>query len=261
MEFAGAHNKMFKFQNILAIILLAGSAALAITIATSNNKTANPQAEANISVNPKELPPIIDPNDSNEVINPQLSKISQRISEEIIKLNPDGPSLLDGQQRINALEPDKLVQKVLNSELGNINYPDLSPSIEIAALKIVKTSDKIVWENYLKNFRAILTNNFSSLKVNLKNPTAKDFEALVGAYEKTLAQFYSLNAPEILAEVHKEEIRLMTAQQNIFASLANYEQDPLKAFVAGKMIGGIQNQFAVLNKKVTEFISENSLKI
>ncbi len=217
MEFAGALNNMLKFQNILALMLLAGSAVLAIFIVIGDRASTSPTATANLTANLNQLPPIegnflTEPTQS-PIASPEINKLSAKISDEIMRLNPNGPSTADGQQQINAVEPNILAQKVLDSELGNINYPDLSPSIGIAALKIVKTADKTIWGNYLKNFRAILTGNFSNLKINFKTPTAKDFEILVGAYEKTLDQFYSLNAPETLADAHKEEIRLLTIQK------------------------------------------------
>ncbi|TSC89801.1 MAG: hypothetical protein G01um10143_291 [Parcubacteria group bacterium Gr01-1014_3] len=251
---------MFKFQNILAILLLAGSATLAIFIVSEKNGAGTETGIANLSANPQQLPSFIDMNEP-KATSAELNKLSQKITEEIIKLNPEGPSVIGGQQQINALEPDKLAQKVLEAELGNINYPDLSPSIEAAALKIIKTSDKTVWGNYLKNFRSILTGNFSTLGIDFQKPNTEDFQKLVLAYEKTLDQFYSLNVPEVLSGIHQEEIKLLTIQKNIFTSLANYEDDPLKALVAGKMMPDIQNQLASLGQKITQFMSQNGLTI
>ena len=159
---------------MLAILLLIGSATLAIFIVSEEKSVGIEAGSANLTVNQEFFPSLID-EATEQTTSAEINRLSQKISEEIIKLNPEGPSLIDGQQQINALEPDKLVQKVLEAELGNINYPDLNPSIEATALKIVKTADKNSWSNYLKNFRAILTGNFSEVKVDFQKPTPEDF--------------------------------------------------------------------------------------
>ena len=159
------------------------------------------------------------------------------------------------------IDPGKLATKILNNQLNNIDLSEFVPEIKLSELKIVRTNDKRVAENYLKNFQAILKNNFSKFDINFAKPTVEDFLALTKAYEGAISEFYKLVVPESLSEVHQQEIKLLTVQKNIFNNLSNYDKDPLKAFVSAQMAVEIDQQLADLQKTITIFISKNSLNI
>lgn len=188
-------------------------------------------------------------------------EIAKTIAEEIIKKNPSGPTGTDGASGISTLNPEELANKVLAQQIENIDLTDFEPQVNFSAIKISPLSDKSALENYLKNFQTILKNNFSGLAVDFKNPALEDFQKLSASYEKTVAQFYTLIVPQKLAAVHAEQIRLMSIQEAIFANLAQYEIDPMKALVAIQLSKEVDSGLNNLKTQVTAFITQNGLKI
>ena len=242
-------------KKIIALTLIGGSAIFAFLIFQENRPAPiaiQPLAENKSEALPSEL--ISNAKNATE-------EIAKNIAEEIIKQNPEGLLDTDAGKAINAMDPQRLADEVLSKQIAEMDLSDFSPEIKKSDLKIVNTSDSAVAENYLKNFQAILKNNFGRLGVDFSQPTAADFQKLAEAFQKSVAQFYNLVAPQSLASIHSEQIRLMSIQKSIFANLASYEKDPMKALVALQLSKEVDLKLNELKNQIIAYITKNGLKI
>jgi hypothetical protein len=179
-------------------------------------------------------------------------EIAKNIAKEIIRQNPEG---------LTEIKPDQLANEALSKQIQQMDLSDFSPEINWSDLKIINTSDYSIAENYLKNFQAILRNNFNRLSVEFSRPTALDFQKLAEAYRKSVSEFYNLVTPQALAIIHSEQIRLMSVQKAIFENLSDYEKDPIKALVALQLSKEVDEKLNDLKKEIVAYIIKNGLKI
>lgn len=179
--------------------------------------------------------------------------LSEKIGKEIIARNPDGPSLIDNDEWVKALDPEEVINKLLADDIENFNYKDLIPSINLNELKVAGESNSQLTEHYLENFKSILENNFQDLSFNWKNPDYKDFNGLITAYEKAIVEFYQLPVPKNLAPIHQKEIALLKAQKTIFENIKNYQSDPVLALLSIQANGQIDQEFARLKKELLSY--------
>ena len=180
--------------------------------------------------------------------------LSEKIGKEIIARNPEGPALINNDEWVKALDPEEVINKLLADDIENFNYKDLMPSINLNELKIASEPNPQLTKQYLKNFQSILKNNFLDLSFNSKNPDYADFNRLIAAYEKTIAEFYNLATPQELAAVHQKEIALLNAQKTIFENIKNYKNDPVLALLSIQANGQIDQEFTRLKEKINDFI-------
>ena len=249
--------KMKIFKLTIALGLVAGSAVFSFMIFQEHRNPIvdNSLPKTNSTTKTEPL------SGSLDFAKNSTQEVAKIIAEEIIKQNPDGPVTADGIAAINAIAPEELAGKVLNEQMESLDLSSFSPEVNFSAIKITAAIDKTSSENYLKNFRAILNNNFGHLGVDFSSPTVRDFEILARAYKKTVAEFYTLLVPQKLAVIHSEQIRLMLIQTAIFETLAGFEQDPLKALVAIQLSKEVDNRLEELKKQLGSFIADNNLTI
>ncbi|MBI2024512.1 MAG: hypothetical protein HYT03_00255 [Candidatus Harrisonbacteria bacterium] len=236
-------------RKILAVGLVLGSVLLALLIIF--DKSYKIQLESNLSDLKFEDPSSL--TSSFGKTEPAVEELSQKIVEEIIRLNPEGPIQASGISQINALEPKKMVDEVLSKELASIDYQDFVPKIKLDSINIVKGLDKKLAENYLKNLGAILENNFYNKDYDFQNAPIDAFNLLASAYQKSIAQVYSLTVPGPLIEIHIRGITLLEIQKSVFESLANYEKNPFKAVVAIRLLKEVGEGFEELAHNINNF--------
>lgn len=241
--------KIFKLT--VAWGLMIGSAFFSFLI-FNEHRASEPQPSAAITSKTESVP-----TESLRATENSTREIARNIADEIIKQNPDGPTTTG----INTAKPEELAKKILSEQIENINLSDFTPQVNFAAIRTAPLSDKVSLENYLKNFQMILNNNFSNLNLDFKNPEPGDFQKLSDSYKKSVAQFYTLIVPQKLAAVHAEQIRLMSIQKAIFANLAVYEADPMKALVAIQLSKEVDAGLEDLKGQIVAFIVKNGLKI
>lgn len=253
-------------RKAIALTLIVGSLIFAVLIFV-NGKLPNEATLTDSTVSKTEtLPNSLSnvtpqvPSASSGQVNNSTREVVKDIVQEIAKLNTgDLPS--SGENKINVPQPEKLVNKLITEKLSGFDYSVFSPEIESSDLKIIKSPDKNSMENYLKNFNAILVNNFSSKKDVLDDPLPENFKTLATAYGKTINQFYSLNVPENFVSAHTEGIKILTAQKTAFEALANYQNDPFKAMVAVQVIEKSYDQLANLSQMIFSLQKTNHLSI
>ena len=247
---------MTVIKRMFAGLLVLGSAVFAIMIIFQNpSKPSLKNKVFEYESLPTQSP--VSANDYNKT----FQDISKAIATELAKANPQGPTVIDGQEGVATVEPEKVADIILAQGFQSVDLKDFDPDVLLSDLKIIKTGDKLLAENYLKNFRAILEKNFSVSGIDFQNPKAENWRSLAKIYQKAIDQFYSLNVPENLATLHQRQIKLMTIQKNIFESLANYENDPFKAFIAASALKETENQLQALSKNFADVAQKNGLSI
>lgn len=247
---------MSLIKKIFAVALIGGSLVLGFLIISDSRRPLvieTKKTEGFDALAPR--------TESAPLLKNSTKEVAQEIAEELLRRNPEGPALLENGSGIKAIRPDEIVGKIFSDRLENLDLSEFNPQINGNALKIIKSSDKKLAENYFKNFRAILQNNFSKISADFSNPAAKDLRTLAAIYGKSIAAFYNLLVPEDLAGIHSEEIRLLSIQKAVFENLGNYEADPVKALVALQVLTETDRLFAALNKEMNGYILKNNLKI
>jgi|GEM_PF-2317699 len=245
-------------KKIIALSLIGGSLTFAILIV--GQKSLPPKQNPLTNFQAEDLDGL-SVEKAGAYLENSTEKIAQDIARELIARNPNGP-VTDGEQKfISALNPEEMVEKIFEDQIGKIDLSEFAPRVEVARLQITAGNQKSLAENYLKNFQAILLHNFSKLDAKFDNPTTSDFFKIASALDKSVNEFYSLLAPEELSNIHREQIRLMLVQKIIYKSLANYENDPLKALIAGQMMPEVNRQLSNLKGEIAAFVVKNRLEI
>lgn len=206
------------------------------------------------------LSPISFKRDDSE--NENITKdLATELGRDIFVRNPEGPATIDDKKWINVVDPEVIVQSLTEDGFKNFNPKEFQPEVKLTDLKINPNSNQSLSEVYLKTFRSILSHNFKDTKVDFEHPELIGIKNLINAYDQSVKNFYNLEVPQNLIEIHRKEISLLTGQQKVFIAMANYQQDPLQAMLVGKVYGQLEKEFKDLKLEINEFISENKLNI
>ncbi len=253
-------------KKIIGITLIVGSLIVAMSLlAPDKSITANTKSETApkvIASLSESLPASTIPERMVTTTPPPsniTTQVGQQIAEEFLKKNPNGPDLLSGEKFVNTIEPEKLVEDLVAGKLGDEALADFNPIITAAELNLSTDKTPEAVRAYLETFNQVIQNNASGLSVDFNNPTADDFNRIAKVGEKTIAAFYAMPVPQTAINLHKEELRLLTIQRNIFRNIANYESDPLRAWVSIEMYRQNSKEFEDLKEKIANFVKANNL--
>ena len=189
--------------------------------------------------------------------------ISKKIAENITDLNADGLTKLDNSQFIKALNPQKLINEILEKEIQDLEVSiaeEFNVKITLNQKKILANPSKSQKEGYLNSFKNILEKNSQAITAeNINSPA--DFYLITAAYEKAAIEFEELNIPADLVEFHKQELTLLYQQKIIWEKLEQAESNPLPAVIAlGKYEEAIK-EYEALKKAISVYIQTNNLTV
>lgn len=170
-------------------------------------------------------------------------EIAKTIVQELAAGKTEGPAT-----------PEEMVNNFLAEKIANFDYESFVQEIDEKKIKIVRSGDKKLAESYFRNLNVILENNFGKSSV-------EDFDQLALLYQKAIAQLYSLNVPESIADLHRREIAIFATQQKIFEAFADYESDPMKALLAAELAKESYKELSLLRKEMSDFVKNNGLNI
>lgn len=260
---------------ILSFIVIVGSIGVGIfiigqSVLGKGDKISlkNPPVSENIAELNSLIPKVQNdpPAKSEPLPNPDENKNSteefaKKIAEKLIKKNPEGPSILDGKSIVSALDPEKLTDEILAEELGNFDYESLKTEVKASSLKIMVLPSKSDLENYFRKFNQALTGPLAGVKISGNDLSPQDMDLIALGIGKMIAGLYNLPVPSDLADWHAEEITLLTAQKNIYETLANVQYDPVKALLVIGAVQELDGEFKTLTAKFNKFIADNGLSI
>lgn len=228
------------FKKIIALGLISGSAILVVLIVK--------ESETKIVGSPTALNL---PSIKSETEIPKISRsesLGSNATQEIAKKVAAKLGPIKSQQDLKNLRPEKLVDQILADQLNNFDPKSLIPEVKIENLKITKTADSKFEDSYFQNLKAI-AKSAPKLSISADNPDPNDFRRIGASYEKTITNLYNLLVPEKFADFHRELIKILTLQKNIFDNLANYPNDPLKALLSMSLLEESTKQLASLQGK------------
>lgn len=192
--------------------------------------------------------------------------LADYFSQEIQSANPD---LINSKDFSTLKSPDgKIIAQWVDKNISKLTIEELKPEILDRSLIITSEQNETTIINYFKKLNEIAGRNFNNppgKDFNAQNATISDFietlEKLILRYEQTLNELYGLTAPLNLLAIHKEEIKLTAAQQQLIKIIANFHQDPLKALMAISLSKQITLDFKKLKQDALIFLKQNNIAI
>lgn len=182
----------------------------------------------------------------------ELKQISQKITKAVVDLNAQGLTTINNQQYIKALNPQKIINQILQEEISKLEaiaQKTAEPSVVIKSDKIIKSADKSQEKEYLRWFQDTL--NKYDQKINtLKVQTTADLWMFADIYEQAINEFYNKQVPEQLLPLHKQEISLLIQEKEVWQKLANAESNPLEAILALRRYKELEKEFKSLQASI-----------
>lgn len=199
-----------------------------------------------------------------EIEKNNTEKVAGEIVKSIIEKNPEGPTLLGDKLGIFTKDPEEIVTEILDKSTTETKEAVLSPKLYFENIEIIENASKENIAFYLDNRSSIIVSagqDAINRGANLSNPNIATFSILLDTTSHALAELYALPVPKKILSIHKEQIRLLAIQENIFKNLVNYERDPLVAAVSVSLLFSVNEDLLTLSKTIAEFIEENNIKI
>ncbi len=184
--------------------------------------------------------------------------LGKEVAEAIGAQNPTGPQNLGGVQSITTLAPERIAETFLDENFSTAIAENFNPLIEDASLRIHEGKSTKDFSAYALSLQATLVKYNPAIQTALKNPSASTLTKLGPLYEEMITAVKNISVPRPLLYIHREEIRLLTIQKNIFMSIANYEQDPTLAWAAIELIKPVSEEFVALAERIGQVISTSA---
>ena len=177
----------------------------------------------------------------------------------IIENNPDGPANIDGKNGLVVPDPESIAIELLAEAAKKFDPSKLRPTIQEKDLKILEDNSKEALSNYVLNFQNIIKGEAPKVPKAIfgdpDNLTLEDISRLSLVYQEIVQKFYKLPVPKSALEIHKKEIELSGTKRNIFEKIKNYQTDPIATILATQELKKVDQEFAELDKKLSEFIN------
>lgn len=179
---------------------------------------------------------------------------AQLIVNELRKANPSGPEPLASdptQSTLRATDPKIIAQKILTEEASKATA---------SILGTIVTDDEIIIDNsaspaaYLKAREAIIieaTEALSPFRADSLSEAA--ISALASQTGIALRAMEKLPVPKKLVAIHKQQLRALRIQYEIFRSISDYRQDPVAATASVALIPEIEKEEALLARLITDY--------
>ena len=184
-------------------------------------------------------------------------KLAAQVAQELVRLNPNGPTLPTGAKGATVPDAEKLVNEFLTQGIKDFDYEKLKPTINDADVRIVETEDPIILAQYIKSFFTIL----SRVPQSLDDPDAGSIDILASVYDGYIRDYSALQVPRVLLSIHKKNLISLVATKRTLAIVRNYQADPLQAVLAFKALNNLRADMQTLYTEVALFIAEHQLTI
>lgn len=244
-------------KKFLIGVLILFSAYAAILVFFGNGPQISPNLNQQIAVGNK--------TEINKPNSPLKNNLSQSPNQKISGANAQKEGASDENvdiiaQNISAqnVDAENLMNQYLADGIKNFDAQNLKPTIKRGDLKIVNASETAA-QNYINNVGVIYNKNFADPDSMILTESSSlempvNFDLLINVYQKTIDEFYKTAVPENLVFAHQEQIALLTAQKNALKIVQDYEEDPLKALLAFKAGEEFTQEFANLQKSLSQVI-------
>lgn len=243
---------------IVSLILLIGSITFGLLMIFGTSKLNEQNDEATLKIYSETLSQKHnDPQDfistfsESNITEEFIDKASEKIAGEIIAMNPDGLQTIEGEQWLNAPNPEALADKIFEEKITNFDVSQLKGVVKIADLKIVPNSE-LPAKTYAQNLQNTLSTN---LFIIPEQPSQKDMNKLLASYKKVLPLLYDVEVPESAASIHQQGIAVLETNKNILEKLLDTDNDPLGAIIVINLLPEAYQNTADFAKKINELIN------
>jgi len=157
-------------------------------------------------------------------------EFAKKIAEDLIKKNPKGPSIANGEQFINGINPDTLVEQLLKD--SSLDIGSFAPTITLADLIIDNDVSQKAIKTYFSKLDILFQSTRKSLlAVKTTDPLAQFYTSgeILGTLVTSLK---NLSVPQVLQNLHKKQIEIIATEQNIFFAIGNAKTDPVTGITA-----------------------------
>lgn len=190
-------------------------------------------------------------------LNNYTELFAENIKNQLVAVNPNGPQVVDGKSQLNVPDVDTIATDLLAEAGAKFNLQNYIPEIKDADIKIIDNSPENLL-NYGKLFDQIIDKNRISDLATAEELDAETLNKIIKNYENAITDFYTSQAPKLMAGVHKTEIRYLTAQLNLLNLIKNSETDPILAMLAGQSLESLESEFQKqIAKELGSIISTN----
>ena len=151
------------------------------------------------------------------------------IGKNIVDKNPEGPV----EDNLTVMGADGMADIALAESLKNFNPAYFSPEILRSELTIDTTQSATT---YRTETEKIITETETQAPPSINDPVASQMAEFARRYKAQAAALYALPVPDGLVPEHMKAIRIALGKQRIFEAIADYENDPLYAMLALKLL-------------------------
>ncbi|MDP3881032.1 MAG: hypothetical protein Q8Q32_02530 [bacterium] len=187
--------------------------------------------------------------------------ISEVIAREIAELNPQGPTQGSSDEtQIAALDPEKLLDKTIQEGLKNFNPDQLRYQAGLSQIQSTESNIKEKQAEYFEEINDIVNTAFKNAEtINYAYLPETNFQSIIASYDDAIGRLYKTKVPSDLLAYHINLISLLGTHQNVYAVLANFEDDPLQAYLAADFGLQIENEIVFLSNDMNQYIKDNEI--
>lgn len=195
-------------------------------------------------------------------------EIAKNIADQIREKNQNGLNEKNGKLAIAVPNLDTIYQETFNKYL-NSDSLGLYPEIDAAKLNISLDNSQENQIKYLVNLRDINKNRFGEFDkqsndilndVFGKNDVSST-QQLIAIYENIVADYYQIAVPSSWVEFHKKILSHFISAKIVYGAIANFGNDPIKAYEAFQSISRIENSETEFQTLLAQGMIENNLTL
>ncbi|MBI3046218.1 MAG: hypothetical protein HYY86_01565 [Candidatus Harrisonbacteria bacterium] len=188
-------------------------------------------------------------------------EFTKNLADKIAGENPSGIQIQDGEKILSVPDPNQIALDLLIEAQKKFEYKNLFPDPKDSELKISRNNGKEASADYFKNLNKIMEESAAWLKTAelTDEVTPELLDKMIQMYDSAAKNLFTVSIPPELIPLHKKELTLLIAKKTVYQKIKNYEQDSLTAVLAANYLEQLDNEFAELNQKMGQFISDNQI--
>lgn len=156
---------------------------------------------------------------------------------------------------------NQFLQQIQNKNLfdqGNLDLKELNIDSDNSKEKVKDYFSALT--EILQNYRSQDLNSLTkSLEAFTESQDPNYLLPVLNSYDQLVQQLKKLKVPSDWASLHLELVNLIGAEREIFASFANYQEDPLKAIIASESFSSLSERELNLFLKIGEKLEKEGL--
>ncbi len=187
------------------------------------------------------------------------AKFSAQVAKEIIEKNPEGPVTQEDKRQITAIPPDQAIQNAIEEAIRDFDSNKLRSTVDSTKILISDDVSKESLSQYFTTLNDILLKLSDVRFATNTDPLPTDYQALANAHESAEQKLYKVSVPRTALSFHTKQIAFLGTEKNILRVAANYENDPLQAFLVLQFNSIVIAEYRQLISEINAFIDKQKL--